>query len=170
MRTPGPKSISAHHERASLLRTAARPRDIGRSRRFTEDEADTAVAIQRLLDGEESIPALKVLRQIEDDLGRRGKTLGSERNRELRDAAKREVGKLLRSLYESPIELADTVLEGHDNIYATRFHDGRYRLVFRVSTRTRRVVALRARPRALAYKRLERSLVRMSALREAGKK
>jgi hypothetical protein len=80
MRPPSPKSISAHDERASLFRTAARLRDIGRSRRFTEDEADTAVAIQRLLDGEESIPAPKLLKQIEDDLGRRGKTLGSERN------------------------------------------------------------------------------------------
>ena len=53
--------------------------------------------------------------------------------RELPDAAKRDVGKLLRALYESPIELADTVLEGHENIYATRFHGGRYQ--FSVSGR-----------------------------------
>ena len=58
-------------EEASLLKTAERLRGIARKRRFTEDEADTAVAIQRLLDSEEPIPAARVLREIKHDLERR---------------------------------------------------------------------------------------------------
>jgi mRNA-degrading endonuclease RelE of RelBE toxin-antitoxin system len=73
----------------------------------------------------------------------------------LPNAAKRDVAELIRALYESPIELADTVLEGHSNIYAARFSRGRYRLVYRISTKRRRVVILHARPRGRAYEGLE---------------
>jgi mRNA-degrading endonuclease RelE of RelBE toxin-antitoxin system len=75
--------------------------------------------------------------------------------RALPDAAKHDAGELIRALYESPIELADTVLEGQDNLYAARFCRGRYRLVYRVSPKQRRVVVLRARPREAAYEGLE---------------
>jgi hypothetical protein len=81
MRSTSTKVAVSHDEEASLLKTAARLRRIGRSRRFTEDEADTAVAIQRLLDGEEPIPARVVLEEIEHDLDRRGKALGRNGDR-----------------------------------------------------------------------------------------
>ena len=74
MRVSKPKPILTGEEEASLLKIAERLRGIGRRHRFTEDEADTAVAVQRLLDHEEPIPATRVLREIEHDLERRGKS------------------------------------------------------------------------------------------------
>ena len=73
----------------------------------------------------------------------------------LPDAAKRDASELIRALYESPIDLADTVLAGQNKIYAARFCRGRYRLIYRISPKRRRVIVLRARPRATAYEGLE---------------
>ena len=73
----------------------------------------------------------------------------------LPDAAKREVREVIRALHEYPVEFADTVLEGHDNLYAVRFYRGRYRLVYQVSEKRHLVIVLRARPRANAYEGLE---------------
>jgi hypothetical protein len=65
-------------ERASLLKTKERLREIGRTRSFTEDEADTAYAIQVLLKEEPGIPLETVLKEIDRDLGRRSKTPGEK--------------------------------------------------------------------------------------------
>jgi hypothetical protein len=81
MRNSSIKAPVSHEEKASLLETAARLRRIGRTRGFGEDEADAAVAVQRLLDGEEPIPAAGILKQIEHDLGRRGEALRREGDR-----------------------------------------------------------------------------------------
>ena len=75
--------------------------------------------------------------------------------RELSDAARRDARELLRGLQEHPIELADSILRAHSDIYAARFYRGRYRMVYRVSEKQRRVMVLRARPRETAYEGLE---------------
>jgi mRNA-degrading endonuclease RelE of RelBE toxin-antitoxin system len=74
---------------------------------------------------------------------------------ELPDPAKREARHVLKDLHELPIELADTVLEEHDGLYAARFYRGRYRMLYRVSLKQRRVIVLRARPRETVYEGLE---------------
>jgi hypothetical protein len=43
---------------------------------------------------------------------------------ELPDPVKREARHLLEDLHDLPIELADTVLEGHEGLYAARFIAG----------------------------------------------
>jgi len=75
--------------------------------------------------------------------------------RELPDAVKLEARRLLLALQESPIELGDTVLEGHDNLYSARFYRGRYRMIYQVSRKQHRVIVLRARLRETAYEGLE---------------
>jgi len=66
-------------EEASLLTTAERLRKIGRERPFTEDEADTAVAIQRLLT-ETPLPIEPFLRELDGDLDSRNHTLREKRD------------------------------------------------------------------------------------------
>jgi hypothetical protein len=76
-------------EKASLLKTAERLREIGRTRPFTEDEADTAYAIQRLLTDEGPlIPLATVLREIDRDLDRRARPEGQKRNRRVAGSRK----------------------------------------------------------------------------------
>jgi len=75
--------------------------------------------------------------------------------RDLPDAAKLEARHLLEGLQESPVELADTVLEGHSDLYAARFYRGRYRMVYQVSRKQHRVIVLRVRLRETAYEGLE---------------
>jgi mRNA-degrading endonuclease RelE of RelBE toxin-antitoxin system len=74
---------------------------------------------------------------------------------ELPDPVKREARHVLEDLHELPIELADTVLEGHDGLYAARFYRGRYRMLYRVSLKQRRVIVLRVRLRETVYDGLE---------------
>jgi mRNA-degrading endonuclease RelE of RelBE toxin-antitoxin system len=74
---------------------------------------------------------------------------------QLASAAKLEATHLLRLLRESPIELADTVLKGHKDLYAARFYRGRYRMLYRISPKQRRVIVLRVRLRETAYEGLE---------------
>jgi hypothetical protein len=74
-------------EEASLLKTAERLRNIGRKRPFTEDEADSAYAIQELLKDEPLIPLETLLteiglKEIDRDLGRPHKALGQKANRQ----------------------------------------------------------------------------------------
>lgn len=73
---------------------------------------------------------------------------------ELRDPARREARHLLEDLHDFPLELADTILEGHEGLYA-RFYRGRYRMLYRVSPKQRRVIVLCVRPRETAYEGLE---------------
>ena len=67
-------------EEAELLKSAERLRRIRRERPFTEDEADTAVAIQRLLSDEEPIPLEEVLMEIDRDLDRRRRPARQKRD------------------------------------------------------------------------------------------
>jgi mRNA-degrading endonuclease RelE of RelBE toxin-antitoxin system len=73
---------------------------------------------------------------------------------ELRDPARREARHLLEDLHDFPLELADTILEGHEGLYAARSYRGRYRMLYRVSPKQRRVIVLRVRPRETAYEGL----------------
>lgn len=70
-------------ERVSLLKTAERLRNIGRTRAFTEDEADTAYAIQQLLKEEPLIPLEAVLKEFDRDLGRRSNARSPKANRSI---------------------------------------------------------------------------------------
>lgn len=75
--------------------------------------------------------------------------------RELPGAVRHDARNLLRGLREAPIELGDTVLERHDDLYSARLYRGRYRMVYQVSRKQHRVIVLRARPRETAYEGLE---------------
>ena len=82
MKPKHPNPVLTSEVDASLLRTAERLRSIGRKRQFTEDEADTAYAIQELLNDEPLIPLATALKEIHRDLGRRTKALGQKTNRQ----------------------------------------------------------------------------------------
>lgn len=75
--------------------------------------------------------------------------------RSLPDAAKQEARELILVLYDLPVQVADTILEGHSGIYAARFYRGLYRMIYRVSSRQRSVIYLRVRRRGAAHGGLE---------------
>jgi mRNA-degrading endonuclease RelE of RelBE toxin-antitoxin system len=75
--------------------------------------------------------------------------------RQLAGAVRLDARNLLRGLRETPLELADSVLRGHSDLYAARFYRGRYRMVYQVSRKQHRVIVLRARLRETAYEGLE---------------
>jgi len=74
---------------------------------------------------------------------------------QLPDAARLDAIDLLRLVRETPLELAGTMLQGFEGLYAARFYRGRYRMLYRVSPKQQRVIVLRVRPRESAYEGLE---------------
>lgn len=62
----------------------------------------------------------------------------------------------MRDLEEDPFPEGSTELEGHRGVYRIRCGDDAYRIVYRVSEKRRKVIVQRIRPRASAYRGLDR--------------
>ena len=75
--------------------------------------------------------------------------------RQLPDNIWRSAMETIADLREDPFPEGSLQLEGFQNLYRVRFH-GSYRIVYRVSAGRRRVIVERVRPRATAYRGLQR--------------
>jgi mRNA-degrading endonuclease RelE of RelBE toxin-antitoxin system len=57
----------------------------------------------------------------------------------------------IADLEEDPFPMGSIPLRGYTNLYRLRFYRDRFRLVYTVSEKQRRVIVERVRPRATAY-------------------
>jgi len=70
---------------------------------------------------------------------------------QLDDRAKAEAKKAIADLAEDPFPEGSVELRGHPGLYRIRFYRDRYRIVYSVSEKQRKVFVQRVRPRGSAY-------------------
>ncbi len=70
---------------------------------------------------------------------------------ELDDTVRFEAIEAIAELEEDPFPAGSIQLRGYTNLYRVRFYRDRFRLVYTVSQKQRRVIIERVRPRSTAY-------------------
>jgi mRNA-degrading endonuclease RelE of RelBE toxin-antitoxin system len=74
--------------------------------------------------------------------------------REFKLLGARERNAAVRAIFElaeNPFLAGSIALRGYSNLYRIRFWQGRFRMVYHVSEKQRKVVVTRVRPRGTAY-------------------
>jgi mRNA-degrading endonuclease RelE of RelBE toxin-antitoxin system len=64
---------------------------------------------------------------------------------------KESASELILELAENPFPFDAVPLRGYQGLYRIRFHQGRFRLIYYVSQKQRKMVVTRLRPRGTAY-------------------
>ena len=85
---------------------------------------------------------IKILSEAQDDLDL------------LDDHVRLEAMRTILDLAEDPFPEDSILLERHTNLYRVRCCRERYRIVYRVSEKRRRIVVTRVRPRGIVYRGL----------------